>query len=94
LVNISEPYSKITEDYAIISRVLDPNTQGIVITVAGLLRWGTVAAGEFLSEPKYMEEISRLGPADWDRKNIEIVIGTKVFNGNSGSPRILATHFW
>ena len=56
------------------------------MTVGGLLKWGTVAAGEFLTEPRYMEEIARLGPANWDQKNIEIVIGTKVINGNSGPP--------
>jgi hypothetical protein len=64
------------------------------VTVGGLLKWGTVAAGEFLSEPQYIEDASRLWPGDWDQKNIEIVIGTKVFQGNSAPPRVLAAHFW
>jgi hypothetical protein len=75
-------------------RIYDPNAQGTIVIVGGLLKWGTMAAGEFLSEPRYMEEIARLGPANWDQKNIGIVIGTRVFNGNSGPPRILTTHFW
>jgi hypothetical protein len=93
-VEPTQPYNKVTEDYAIISRTFDPNTQGIVVTVGGLLKWGTVAAGEFLSEPQYIEDASRLWPGDWDQKNIEIVIGTKVFQGNSAPPRVLAAHFW
>jgi hypothetical protein len=59
-VNTSQQYSKVTDDYALICRIYDPNTQGTIVIVGGLLKWGTMAAGEFLSEPKYMEEIARL----------------------------------
>ena len=93
-LNTDLPYTKVTEDYAIISRTFDANTQGVMVIVGGLLKWGTVAAGEFLSDPKYMEEVARQAPANWEHRNLQIVIGTKVFNGNSGPPRVLATHFW
>ncbi|MCX6632770.1 MAG: hypothetical protein NTW28_34655 [Candidatus Solibacter sp.] len=93
-VNNDLPYLKLTDDYAIVARTIDPNTQHSVVVAAGLLKWGTVAAGEFLTDPKYMEEVARQAPPDWDRKNIEIVIRTKVFNGISGPPTVLAAHFW
>jgi hypothetical protein len=78
------PYMLVTEDWAVISRFRDP----------GLSRWGTIAAGEFLTNPIYLEELARRAPANWERKNLQAVIATKVINGQPGPPRILATEFW
>ena len=73
---------------------MDPATNKTAIIVAGLTLFGTMAGGEFLADPTYMENIVSQAPKDWDRKNIQIVIATKVVNGVSGPPRIIATHFW
>jgi hypothetical protein len=88
------PYGEVTEDYAVISRVLDPTTGKIVVTASGLAKFGTAAAGDFLTNPVYMEELQKRGPADWDRKNMQILIATHVVGYSSGPPRILETHFW
>lgn len=61
---------------------------------AGIGRGGTVAAGEFLVDPKRMDEMSGLVPRDWKRKNLEIVLETQVIQGRSGPPRISAVHVW
>jgi hypothetical protein len=88
------PYMNLTEDYALISRVWDPTTERPVVVAAGIVNYGTVAAGEFLTDPTYMEEIIRHAPRHWEQRNIQIVIATKVINGNSGPPRVVATQFW
>ncbi|MBZ5620109.1 MAG: hypothetical protein LAQ69_15495 [Acidobacteriia bacterium] len=93
-VNANLPYLKLTEDYAIISRVLDPATERMVVVAAGIVQYGTLAAGEFLTDPRYMEDLGKQAPPNWQRKNMQAVIGTKVINGNSGPPRILKTYFW
>lgn len=93
-VDSTAPYLSLNEDYAIISRVMDPSTERMVVVAAGIVQYGTVAAGEFLTNPVYMEELAKLAPRGWQQKNMQAVIATKVIHGNSGPPRILATHFW
>jgi hypothetical protein len=84
----------IKEDYAIISRVANPRTGSITVTVAGLWGYGTLAAGRFLTDPKYLEEASKQAPPGWSKRDMEIVIGTEVIQGNPGPPKVLATAFW
>lgn len=81
-------------DYAIITRVRDLTTDRIVTVAAGVLGYGTTAAGEFLSSPEYIEEMARNAPPDWAARNLQIVLRTQVIGGNSGPPRIVATYFW
>jgi hypothetical protein len=93
-VDYTTPYLKLTEDYALISRVFDPTTDRMVVVAGGLTGYGTIAAGEFLTNPGYMAALSNQAPKDWARKNIQLVIATKVINGNSGPPRVVDRYFW
>ena len=83
-----------TKDFALITRVIDPNTDRILVAVGGLWGYGTLAAGEFLSDPKYMEALDREAAAGWQKKNLQIVLSTEVIKGNSGPPRVLASYSW
>jgi len=93
-VDTTLPYLKLTEDFAIISRVLDPATERMVVVVAGLVQYGTLAAGEFLTNSAYLEELSKRAPRNWRRQNLQAVIATRVIDGHSGPPRLVATYFW
>lgn len=93
-VNYTTPYLNLTEDFALISRVLDPTTERMVVLAGGLTGYGTMAAGEFLSNPAYMKALSKHMPQNWERKNVQIIIATKVIAGKSGPPRVVTTHFW
>ena len=93
-VNYSTPYLKLTEDYAVISRALEPTTERMVVVAGGLTGYGTLAAGEFLSDPSYMSAAIQRAPKDWQRKNVQFVIATKVINGSSGPPRVVDQYFW
>jgi len=93
-VNYTTPYLRVTDDYALISRVLDPVTERMVVLAGGLTGYGTLAASEFLTNPQYMEAIAAHAPASWAHKNIQILISTKVINGKSGPPKTLIAHFW
>jgi hypothetical protein len=90
----SLPYSKFNGDYAIVSRFVDPRTERAVVVVAGIAKDGTMAAGEFVTEARYLEALAKRAPADWEHKNLQVVIATEVINGNVGPPRILETYFW
>ena len=93
LVRETAPYASVAEDYALISRVLDPTTGRLVVTAAGITKYGTAAAGEFLSDPIYMERAMRSAPSGWERKNIQILLATELVGESSGPPRVVATNF-
>lgn len=93
-VNYAMPYLKLTEDFALVSRALDPVTERMVVLAGGLTGYGTMAAGEFLSNPAYLETIAASAPGKWARKNVEVLISTKVINGQSGPPKVVIAHFW
>ena len=82
------------KDYAIVARLIDPNTDQYVVVAAGIGRGGTVAAGEFLVDQRYIDEMLSQLPKDWAHKNLEIVLETQVIQGRSGPPRISAVHIW
>jgi len=82
------------KDYAIVARLLDPNTDRFVVVAAGIARGGTVAAGEFLVDARHLDELARRVSQDWSRKNVEIVLETQVIDGRSGPPRIDEVYTW
>jgi hypothetical protein len=93
-VNYEMPYLHLTEDFAVVSRVLDPTTERMVVLAGGLTGYGTMAAGELLGNPEYTKLILEGAPANWERKNLQVVISTKVIHGSSGPPRVVDRYFW
>ena len=87
------PAWKMPVDYAIVSRVLDPNTDKVVITAAGITQYGTAAAGEFLTNPEYLALALKHAPRDWEQRNMQVVLATKVIGNTAGPPEVLATEF-
>lgn len=85
---------KVAEDFVIISRVFQSETGEILITAAGITQYGTRAAGEFLTNPIYLEEVARQAPAGWQTRNLQVVFSVKILDNTPGPPTILATHFW
>jgi hypothetical protein len=88
------PNLDITADYAIVSRVLDTTTDRPVMIAAGITQYGTMAAGEFISNPEYFAEAVRRFPRDWTKKNLQVVLRVPVVHLTPGRPRVLATHVW
>jgi hypothetical protein len=82
------------QDYAIISRVENPRTGFITVTVAGLWGYGTLAAGRFLTDPQYMQDFRKRTGFKLDKNNMQIVIGTEVIQGKPGPPSVLAATSW
>ncbi len=81
-------------DYAIVTRMVDTTSDRPVIIAAGLTQYGTIGAGEFLSNEEYFSEAARRLPKDWPKKNLQIVLSVPVVNRTSGRPRVLATQVW
>jgi len=83
-----------SQDYAVVTRVLDPTTGQTVVTASGLAKFGTQAVGEFLTDPAAMAEIAKTGPPDWYRKNMQIVVATSIVGLSGGPAHVVAAYFW
>jgi hypothetical protein len=83
-----------TEDYAIVSRVLNSKTGTTVITAAGVGFAGTQAAGEFVTSPQSISALVKSLPRGWETKNLQIVLHTTVTNQLPSAPDVVATYCW
>ena len=90
----SDPVRESEKDYAIVSRVLDPQVEQVVVIAGGLGAHGTEVAGEFLTDPDQIRKLEAFVPAGWKRKNLQVVLSTVVVKGSSGPPKIEAAYFW
>ena len=88
------PSWDIDTDYAIVSRVFDVNTDHPVVIAAGITHFGTVAAGDFLTDPQHFSEVLPLVPANWRTRNLQVVLKVPVVHGAAGHPRVAAVHVW
>jgi len=90
-----EPRSdEIFDDYALVSRVLDPSTEKTLVSIAGVTQYGTQSAGDFITNPDYVRQAFHGLRSDWSRKNIQIVLKTRIVTGAAGPPEVVATHVW
>jgi hypothetical protein len=87
------PSLKVSRDYALVSRVVNPATGTSVITAAGLTPFGTAAAGEFITSPAHLER-ALADVANWWSRSLQIVLETDVIDGAASAPRVVATHVW
>jgi hypothetical protein len=87
------PSSQMTRDYAIVTRVLDPSTERMVVVVGGLTKYGTLAAGEFLTDGMHLAAFAKHAPKGWEHKDLQVVLATKVIGGHSGPPEPIASWY-
>ena len=82
------------EDYAIVSRVFHPDTHAMLVEIAGITQYGTDAAAELVTDPDLLAEAVRGAPADWQKKNLQLVLHVKVISGTASSPTAVAAYYW
>jgi hypothetical protein len=93
----SVPYlarDRMTEDYAIVSRVVDPLTHNVVIAIAGITHYGTQAAAEFVTDEGSMEAALLSAPRGWQDRNLEAVVETAVINRMPSRTRVVQLAVW
>jgi hypothetical protein len=81
------------QDYAIVARFTDDITGKPTLVAAGIARGGTIAAGEFLTNPDLLNAVRNQRPSA-NEKNVEVVLSTQIVNGEPGTPKIEAVYFW
>lgn len=81
-------------DFAIVARFTDNITGKVAVVVAGVARGGTIAAGEYLTDPANLAQLMRAAKAAGNKKNMEIVLSTQIIGGEPGTPKLEASYFW
>lgn len=85
---------KVTEDYAIVSRIFHSESGQVLILAAGITQFGSQAAGEFLTDSRLLGEALRTAPRDWQRMNMQAVLKTRILGSTPGPAEVVATYFW
>lgn len=83
-----------TVDYALVTRVFRQDTRQVLVVAGGLKHFGTAAAGEFVTNSIYWRDAISQLPKDWSRRNLQIVLETRVIRKAAGPPKVLAVHCW
>jgi hypothetical protein len=81
-------------DYAIISRLIRSRTGDALLGVVGLSHYGTMAAGELVTDKAALESVLR-DVKDWSpNKNCQIIIRVNVIIRAPEKPEVFASHVW
>jgi hypothetical protein len=81
-------------DYALVTRLLPASRQGPRLFAAGLTRFGTQAALDFLSQPGYWTDVARQLPRGWPERNVQLVLRVNIVAGSHQPAALLAWHVW
>jgi len=81
-------------DYALISRIFDKQTGKPFVAFGGIAGAGTEAAGECVMSAECIAAAARIIPRGWERRNLQIVIRTRVISGIPGAPEVISARSW
>ena len=82
------------EDYAIVSRFLDPGTRAMVVLVTGETQYGTEGAAMLVTDPDLLRNALRDRPPGWENKNLQIVLHMKVIANSPTTPEVVTAYYW
>jgi hypothetical protein len=91
-IDQTTPYLAAQEDYALVSRFMDPATGNYVMQLSGLGAHGTASAAEFVLNPRYMNALDR--NLFTCGTNLQFIIETQVAEGSAGVPKLIAHECW
>jgi hypothetical protein len=92
--SVARSDNTISEDYAVVFRLLDSKVGGPVIAISGLTTCGTQAAAQFATDPEQLKKISSISRNAWKQKDIEFVLRASLVNCTPTSVDIVAQQVW
>ncbi len=93
-INTLTPIPSLTHDFGLIARFNDRTTDQVVVVAAGIKENGTIAAGQMISDKKYLALLRDAIHLTKQKQNFEAVIETQIIDGKPGPPRIVAVCVW
>jgi hypothetical protein len=92
--SVARADSTISEDYAVVFRLLDSKAGGPVIAIAGLTTCGTQAAAQFVTDTAQVKKLSGIPRDSLARKNLEFILHASLVNCTPTSVNIVAQQVW
>jgi hypothetical protein len=83
----------VTEDFALITRILRSTSGQAVICVAGIQGSGSQMGAEAITNADYLQTILKHAPHDWEHKNVQFILKTKIVAGIPGAPELVASAY-
>lgn len=84
----------VDKDYILISRIVNSSTGGLLILAAGIKQFGTEAAGRLLTDPDQLASVLGKLSSDWEHRNLQVVLQTRVIGNTPAEPEPVAWHIW
>jgi len=84
----------IDHEFALITRIIDPERKRVVMTVGGLNQMGSEVAAEFMTNRDSFGEFARKLPPGWEHRNLQIVMGMEVVGKKVVNPKVLDSYVW
>jgi hypothetical protein len=86
------PFSDSYDDYALVTRSINPLSGQVSIVLGGLGLHASQAAAEFATNPVNLKSLSSsLGDPN---KSVQIVLKITVVKGEAGPPQVVAAYYW
>jgi len=82
------------EDYAVISRVFDPETRAMVVLVSGSTQYGTEGAAQLVTNADLLRDALHDRPPGWETKNLQVVLHMKVIANSPAAAEAVASYYW
>ena len=79
-----------TEDYAIVSRGIDPRTGELLILLAGITQYGTQAASEFATSDALLPSSAQDRTVRLEQRRCEILLHARVIGQATNPPDVIA----
>ena len=83
-----------TQDYAIITRLVQRTGDAPVLSIAGIGEYGTLAAANFITNPARLSELAKKLPRHWADHNLQVVLHLGVVDFRPISVEVIATQSW
>jgi hypothetical protein len=83
-----------TEDYAIVTRLIQSPGDVPLLSVAGMGQYGTLAAADFVCNPAAISDMVHHLPKDWASRNLQLILHVKVIDFKPAATEVVAVHAW
>lgn len=82
------------DDYVLVKRLIHSETGQFVVTLGGLTQYGSQAAADLVTLAGPMKNTAAGLPADWHKRNMELLFHVPVIRGSPGTPKLLEHYLW
>lgn len=88
------PTSPMPVDYALVTRLLDPQQDRRVVAIGGISGLGTRVAANFAATPRNWEQFATLASPGWEDRNLQVLLETRIVGDTPSPPTIIGYHVW